>query len=260
MKLPNNHSLKWVIFFVGLLASWLSFSRLMPMYIFILVWLAAFVFLAVHKSYLRYFAILFSSWVFLPLATFVKTTNRYFQGTAVFYEEELNQPEALNLNRKFRVWSEKKGPAIWGDETFVTVSNNFTVRFWVTIRGYQQGSYTGIYPDPTQAAEIIRTLGQKVPFEKPSKTIRITLENGLLEFSDPKHIGAEDLSSRRLAKVATVENELIIIQPLPAPDPSILYLADRTKGHIIARYFGTEKTVAPEKRTGRRRKNRGQTP
>src|SRR5688572_19159541 len=207
-----NHSLKWVVFFVGLLASWLSFSGILPFFIFPLIWLAAFVFLAVKNSYLRYFVILFSSWVFLPTATFVKTTQQYFAGKAVFYEEGLSAPEAMNLDRRFRVWNEKKERAIWGDEKLVTATNNFAVRFWVTIRGYQQDAYPGFYPDAYHAAQIIKTKGKIVPFEKPSTTIRLTLDTGIFEIVDSKYIGGEDLSAYRRAKVWLVERELLLMQ------------------------------------------------
>ena len=140
-----NHSLKWVVFFAGLLASWLSFSGMLPFFILGLMWLAAFVFLVVKKSYLRYFVILFSSWVFLPLATFVTTTQQYFEGNAVFYENDLSSPEAQNLDRKFRVWKEKRDSALWGGDKLQSATNNFTVRFWVTIRGYQPNAYGGLY-------------------------------------------------------------------------------------------------------------------
>jgi hypothetical protein len=251
-----NHSLKWVIFFVGLLASWLSFSGILPFFILPLIWLAAFAFLAVKNSYLRYFVILFSSWVFLPSATFINTTQQYFDGKAVFYQEELTAPEALNLDRKFRVWTEKKDRAIWGGENLVSVTNNFTVRLWVTIHGYQRGAYPGFYPDQYHAAQIIKTKGKIVPFEKPSTTIRLTLDTGTYEIIDSKYINGDSLSACRRAKVWLVGRELLLMQPLTSTRPGPLYLVEFQTGTTIARYYDSDKAQQTEDKTTRRRLNK----
>ena len=250
-----NHSLKWVVLFAGLLASWLSFSGIFPFFVLPLIWLFAFAFLAAKKSYLRYFVILFSSWVALPLATFVKTSQQYFDGTAVFYQEDLSAPDDQNLNRQFRVWTEKKNPALWGGEQLVIITNNFTVRFWVTIRGYQQNAYPGFYPDPFHAAQIIKTKGKIAPFEKPSTTIRITLDTGIFEIANSKYIKGDDLSLCRRAKVSLVEQELLLLQPVTGKRPEILYLIDFKTGTTVAKYYDPDKAPNTEgvKQRNRRR-------
>lgn len=249
-----NHSLKWVVFFAGLLASWLSFSGMLPFFILGLMWLAAFVFLVVKKSYLRYFVILFSSWVFLPLATFVTTTQQYFEGNAVFYENDLSSPEAQNLDRKFRVWKEKRDSALWGGDKLQSATNNFTVRFWVTIRGYQPNAYGGLYPDAYHAAQIIKTKGKIVPFDKPATVARLSLDTGVYEINESKYITGDNLSACRRAKVWLVENGLLLMQPLTNSRPDILYLVDFASHTAVARYYDPDKMKQTEDAPRGRRK------
>jgi hypothetical protein len=240
MDLMHNHSIKWFIFFVGLLASWLTFSPLLPFFIFVLIWLSAFVFLAVQKSYLRYFIILFSCWIFLPIATFVKTTRQYFQGDAVMSLSENKSPEFYNLDRKFRVWNEKTPPILWGDEVLVREANNFTIRFWVTLRGFQQGAYAGTYPAPFNANQTVETKGRVVPIEKTEAAIRIKFDDGFYHMTDVRHPEFEDLTNSSKAKVTIINNDLVIVKPISKLTPSVIYLADYKSGSIIARYLDAE--------------------
>jgi hypothetical protein len=243
MDLMHNHSIKWFIFFIGLLASWLTFSPLLPFFIFVLIWLSAFVFLTVQKSYLRFFIILFSCWIFLPLATFVKTTRQYFQGEAVMSHSENKSPEFYNLDRKFRVWNEKTPTILWGDEILVREANNFTIRFWVTFHGFQQGAYAGTYPAPFNANQTVETKGKVLPIEKTATAIKIKFDNGLYLMTDVRHSQLEALPNSSIAKVTIINNDLVIVKPITKLTPSIIYLADYKSGSIIARYLDAENSI-----------------
>jgi hypothetical protein len=234
--LMRRNSWTRILFWTALISSWLTFVLFFTSPFGLLYWVVILVVLFVRKSKLKWFLLVFSAWTFIPAFNFLTGTKDYFTGQATMRHFGLPSREFYNLDRDYRTWKSTSGCVVVGYEPLTQWPNNLAIRFWTKLLGYQRGVYRGAYPDKIEAAKIIERSGKDVEISKSEMAIKLTIYNKVIKVKGIRDWGIKELDSCKTAKVAIVDNELLIIKPISNSNPQIMYLADNGTGRIFAEY------------------------
>jgi hypothetical protein len=226
-------------FWAALISSWLSFIIFFTWPLGLLFWFIVLIVLFIRKTKLKWYLIGFSAWTIIPTLSFLSGTKDYFTGQATFKYVGLPAPEFYNLDRQFRAWNSTSGCVVMGFEPLTQSPNNWAIKFWTNSFGFQKGVYTGSYPDDTLANKMIDSLGQETGFSKNKMTFKFYLAGKEYKISETaRYRGMQNLDSCKSAKVALIDNDLILFKPtIVSDDKKVTYLADNKTGQIFARYY-----------------------
>lgn len=145
---------KWEI--TGIIISWLTFGIIILSLIGLIFWVGILVYLVVKKYSIKWY-IISSSWVVVPIFSFILGTFLYFNGNAYIKEGFGGCETYHGIDKETRVVSTSNGRLFIGYEIFVYPANNIAVRFLTSLFGYEDGAYNGIFPSENEAREIIKT-------------------------------------------------------------------------------------------------------
>ena len=226
-----------ICFWSALISSWLTFFIFFTLPFGLLFWLIALIVLFIRKTKQKWYLICFSAWTVIPLFNFATATNDYFSGQATFKYVGLPEPEFYNLDRQFRAWNSTSGCIVLGFEALTQAPNNWAIKLWTNLFGFQKGVYKGTYPDKIEAGKIVDSIGQEINFSQNEMTYKFHLDNKDYIISETEHRDMQNLDSCKSAKVALINGELIIFKPTIRSDESVSYLADSKTGKIFARYY-----------------------
>jgi len=234
-QLAKNKRRIQIVFWLAVISSWLTFLFFFSIPLGLIFWIAALIFLFANKTKLRWYLLLASSWTLVPIMSFVSGSKHYFQGKATIKAVGLPNSEFYNLDRGLRVWHSTSGCIVIGFEPFTQVPNNWAVLFWTKLLGTQKGVYKGVYPTREQAEEIIRK-GEQVSFSRSADTFFITSGNQQLFFQTHNYNDLTVLKNTLAAKMAVLNNECLLVEPLGDTTKRLILLADKSNGKVFARY------------------------
>jgi hypothetical protein len=183
---------------------------------------------------MKWYLLAFSAWTFIPTFNILTGTKDYFTGKATMRHFGLPTREFYNLDKDYRTWKSTSGCIVMGFEPLTQFPNNLAIKFWTSLLGYQRGVYRGPYPDKADAIKMIEGNGEEVEMLKSEGQIKFRINNKVVEVSGIRNWDTTELDSCKIAKVAIVDNELIIIKP--TLHTQVLYLADNNTGKIFAEY------------------------
>jgi hypothetical protein len=234
---------KWtsVLFRIALISSWLTF--IFPFYfIFVTpitftIWAVILAMLFVRESKLRWYLIALSAWTVIPGFNFFTGTKDYFIGHASLEFVGLPGPEFYNLDKDYRLHISTSGCIESGFEPLTQWPNNGAVKLWTNLLGYQRDVYHGVYPDKNEAEKILALNGREVDILKLEPSFSFTLNNKVHTIIRQKKWNAQKIDGCKTAKVALVNNELVIMKPVFCTDLPVIYLADNKSGEIFATYY-----------------------
>jgi len=226
-----------VWFWTALVSSWLTFILFFTSPLGFLFWIIALIILFVRKTKLKWYLIGISAWTVIPTLNFLSGTKDYFTGQATFRYVGYPEPEFYNLDRQYRVWNSTSGCIMLGFEPMTQVPNNWAIKFWTYLFGFQKKVYTGTYPDEMEADKIINRIGQEINFSENGMGYKFCFDNKDYAISESEHRDRQNLDSCKTAKVALVDNELIVFKPILLGDQVVTYLADSKTGQIFAQYY-----------------------
>ncbi len=237
----KNNKETEILFWTALISSWLTFiiSFAIPfgLLLLLLLWLLVLTVLFISKTKLKWYLICFSAWTVIPTINFLSGTRDYFMGQATFRYVGSPDPEFYNLDKEFRAWSSTSGCIVLGFEPLTQTPNNWAIEFWTNLFGFQKGVYKGTYPDEIATGKIIDSVGKEISFSKDEMTYKFSLNNKNYAISERGYEDMQTLDSCKTAKVALIDNELIIFKPTLIRDEIVTYLADSKTGEIFARYY-----------------------
>jgi hypothetical protein len=223
-----------IFFWTALISSWLTFVFFFTAPFGLIYWVIILIILIIRRSKTKWYLLAFSAWTFIPTCNFLNGTKDYFTGQATLKHFGLPTREFYNLDKDYRTWKSTSGCIVMGFEPLTQLPNNFAVKFWTNLLGYQRGVYRGIYPDKSDAVKMIERNGEEVEILKSGAQITFRINNIPVQVKRIRHWDTKELDSCKTAKVFIVGNELIIIKPIFRTD--VLYLADNNTGSIFAEY------------------------
>jgi hypothetical protein len=236
-EIMRKNRVTYLLFWGALISSWLTFVVFFTAPLGLLAWLIILVVLFVRKSKLKWFLLAFSAWTFIPAANFLLGTKDYFIGQATMRYVGLPGPEFYNLDKDYRTWRSSSGCIVTGLEPLTQWPNNFAVKLWTNLLGFQKGVYGGVYPDPPEAAKIIERDGREVEISKTETAFRFAIDSRAIKVKRARNWNLPNIDSCKTAKVAIINDELIIIKPILRAAPQVTYLADNNSGEVFAEYY-----------------------
>ena len=234
---PKNNKWTKIWFWTALISSWLTFIIFFTIPFGLLLWFIALTVLFIRKTKLKWYLIGFSAWTVIPTVSFLSGTKDYFTGQATFRYVGYPEPEFYNLDTEFRAWNSTSGCIVMGFEPLTQTPNNWAIKFWTNLFGFQKGVYKGTYPDEIEAGKIIDSVGKEISFSKNEMTYKFNLDDKNYAISERGHRDMQNLDSCKTAKVTLFDNDLIIFKPTIISDEFVTYLADSKTGEIFARYY-----------------------
>jgi len=223
-----------MLFWTALISSWLTFVLFFAAPFGVIYWGIVLIILFIRKSKMKWYLLAFSAWTFIPTFNFLNGTKDYFTGQATMKHVGLPTREFYNLGKDYRTWNSTSGCIVMGSEPLTQGSNNLAVKFWTNLLGYQRGVYRGRYPGKADALKMIEEHGEEVEIAKSEGQIKFTINSKIVEVNGVRNWDTKELDSCKRAKVAIVDNELILIRPLL--HGQVVYLADNNTGRIFAGY------------------------
>ncbi|WP_299108676.1 hypothetical protein [uncultured Tenacibaculum sp.] len=227
------------LFWVAVISSWIFF-------VFPLIWLLPFAFwvlflivLLIRKSDLTWKLLLFSSWSLLPLFSLVGGIGNYLDGNARLKGVGYPGFGFSNLDKEYRVYRSTSGCIFIGNEFFTHAPNNFMVKLCTTLFGYQKGVYTGFYPTPKEANEIVKTSGNALQYKLKEKEILFEVDNKKYQVSIDRFMFRKKEQKARLPEVqiALYKEELIVLKMIDEEQSQFIYLVDRLSGKRFCVYL-----------------------
>ncbi len=234
---PKNNKWTKIWFWTALISSWLTFIIFFTIPFGLLLWFIALTVLFIRKTKLKWYLIGFSAWTVIPTISFLSGTKDYLKGQATFSYVGHPEPEFYNLDKEFRAWNSTSGCIVMGFEPLTQTPNNWAIKFWTNLFGLQNGVYKGTYPDEIEAGKIIDSVGKEIIFSKNEMAYKFNLDSKNYTISESGHRDMQNLDSCKTAKVAILDNDLIIFKPTIISDEFVTYLADVKTGEIFARYY-----------------------
>lgn len=225
-------------FWTALISSWLTFEFFFTSPFGLLLWGTVLVLLFIRKTNLKWYLIAFSSWTVIPIFSFLLATTDYITGQAKFKEIGMPDNEFYNLDRQYRVGNSTTGCIVLGFELFTHLPNNFAIKLWTNIFGFQKGVYRGQYPDKLETEKISKNVKKETYFEKDSLYFKFQFDENTFRIKDTEHRNSQELKNVHSAKIAIIDKNLIIFKPtIKDEEMNITYLADNETGKIFARYY-----------------------
>ncbi|MGL4630141.1 MAG: hypothetical protein ACRCVT_02950 [Leadbetterella sp.] len=223
----------WKIF--GLTISWFTIWIFFFSPFGLLAWISILMYLILKKSNLRWY-ILFSSWICVPIISFLIGTIRYTNGTASLLK--IGGPCFHSVDPETRMISTSSGCVFVGFEPFVFPSHNLAIKLCTRLFGYQNGTYQGVFPSEKDAIKIIETsdtvsvtyVGKQIQFYTSEQQITIDTSE-FLEYSQSEY---------KLTKVKgkVINNECFVFEEIDTGEKnSPIYLVDSKKNKIVTSYF-----------------------
>ena len=235
---PNREINNWTYFTIGLIASWVLIVFFFTIPIGFVIWLGCLIVLFRNRSKLKWALILFSGWLGVSFITFSIGVSDYCSGQAEFIGVGLPGPESHNLDRKYRVGSTSSGCVVVGIELITNPIRNAAIKTCFNLFGYQKGTYTGFYPTKLETEKILETQADSISFSISEREFLFNMNKGKYQIHDGGFKKHEVHDSCRIAKVAIINNELIVFRPLLTDNyKKVTYLAEKKSGKIFARYY-----------------------
>lgn len=238
-KSKNSKQLKFW-FWIAFITSWTTFIFFLTIPLGLALWLLVLTTLFIKKTYLKQYLVGLSAWTVIPTINFLAGTRDYFKGQATFKYVGYPSPEFYNLNKEYRAKNSTSGCIFIGYEFLTQTPNNIAIKFWTNLIGVQKGTYTGRYPNETEASQIINEAGKEVNFIKNEMSYNFNFENKNYTITVSEHRNTQNLDSCKTAKVALLDNELIIFKPTIISNEFVTYLADSKTGNAFARYYESQ--------------------
>jgi hypothetical protein len=230
-----------ILFRIALISSWLtfmfSFYFIFIAPIALAIWATILIVLFVHKSNLRWYLIALSAWTVIPIFNFFTGTKDYFIGHASLEFVGLPGPEFYNLDKDYRLRTSSSGCLVTGFEPLTQWPNNSAVKLWTNLLGYQTGVYHGVYPDKNETKKILTLNGREVAILQLEQSFSFTVNNKVHTIIRQKNWNAQKMDGCKTAKVALINNELLLVKPVSCTDLQVTYLADNKSGEIFATYY-----------------------
>lgn len=227
------------LFWTAVISSWIFF-------VFPLIWLLPFAFwvlflivLLIRKSDLTWKLLLFSSWSLLPLFSLVGGIGNYLDGNARLKSVGYPGFGFYNLNKEYRVYRSTSGCIFIGNEFFTHTPNNIAVKLCTTLFGYQKGVYTGFYPTPEKANEIVKTSGNTLQYSLAESEILFEVDNKKYQVPIDSFMFRKKELNTKLSEVqiALYKEELIVLKIKDEEQNQFIYLIDRLSGKRFCAYF-----------------------
>lgn len=230
-----------ILLITGIVVSWLTIWVFFLSPIGLIIWIGILAYILFKKSGVKWYLLL-SSWFAIPFFSFSIATADYITGKGTLMY--MGMPGFTNLDRETRIKSIGSGCVPVGYEPFVFFPNNFALRLWTKIFGYQTGTYCGVYPTVKEAREIIIN-GDTVEVTKHLNYHRFNVDNFIINLDTNEYNGLSRGSSSvnfDYIVAKSVNNECIVFQSL-LPDTNnfetieTIFLLDIKTQNIFARFI-----------------------
>ncbi len=224
------------IFGFGLVLSWLSIYFSLFSKIGFFIWLILLMILLFRNIKLATLLFVLSSWCVLPVINFIGGSVNYFRGQASLKYVGLPGAEFYNLNPEYRVWNSSSGCVLMGYEPFTQYSNNFAVKSWTKLLGYQKGVYRGNYPDRISAENILLQQGKEVEFTQDDSSFNIGFEGKSYLVERLFHRNQAEFKGTARAMAVKLDDGLMLFMPIQNESYLFLSLIDLKNAKIFAEY------------------------
>jgi energy-coupling factor transporter transmembrane protein EcfT len=224
-----------VLFWFALVSSWIAIPLFYLIAPFALaLWLVTLFLLVKNKLKHRWYLLVFSAWTFLPLFNFFKGTFAYLHGTARMVRVGYPAPTFYNLNKEYRTWNSSSGCIVYGHEGLTHAPNNAAIALWTNLFGYQRNVYAGVYPDKSEAVDVLTESGEEVQLLRNNDNFNFILNGQNVTIKPIFERPTFELEKCGVVKAAVVNNELVIAMTRPG---DVVYLADKRTGEIFAELY-----------------------
>lgn len=175
------------------------------------------------------------------------TTIQYMSGTARLKYVGMPDPEFYNIDREYRCRNSTSGCLVLGYEWFTQGLSNATLRFLITLFGFQKGAYTGEYPTEEEIVKMVKTEGRQMKLADKSIAIHLESLGDTIEI-DPFETANWVLKSEfynnaepngKLTGRCVLKNDFLVLTINEHPSDttnSYYYLIDALKGETFALY------------------------
>lgn len=180
--------------------------------------------------------IVVSAWTVVPVYHFISGSADYFTGSATFKYVGMPDVEFYNLDPTYRAWNSTSGCIMTGLESFTHKPNNLAIKCWSRLLGFQKNVYAGVYPDRITAAAWLRDSGKITSYIRSDGSYTFQIRNQTFHLTDFPHRNMESTDSVATARVAILQNSLILFQPVLYDNETVILLADFTNGKIFAHF------------------------
>lgn len=234
-KIPTTRIKVWTI--VGIILSWLTIWIFILSPIGLAVWVGILLYLVVNKANLKGYLLL-SAWIFIPCFNFLTGTMHYFRGTATL--KSIGGPNTYHgIDRETRVPDTSSGCIVVGYEPFVFSANNFAVRTWTNLLGYQRGAYTGSFPTKDEAKRILEN-GDTITVERRDRFFQFTTRNRMVKL-DTTSLDKFYFHQPKFDKIIgdIVDGECFVFQQIGVDETrfeKMIFLVDIKKDWVITQY------------------------
>ncbi|AXY73733.1 hypothetical protein D3H65_06970 [Paraflavitalea soli] len=229
-------ALIWTVFGTAVAVSWLAFIVYFPVLIGLAIWCGALLYLFIKRTKLKWWLLLVSAWVIVPLLSFVAGSSAYFQGKATIETFGLPDEEFYNLDPDLRVWYSTSGCVVMETEPFKQTPNNWAVRFWTRLLGPQNDVYKGGYPTREEVAGYIGQ-GKRLHYFQSGDTVSFDEPGQPLLLEVNRYNDLDIFRKTSTAVLFELNKECLLVQPVGEGVENVVFLADKRGGKIFARYY-----------------------
>ncbi|MGH1436887.1 MAG: hypothetical protein ACRBG0_20785 [Lewinella sp.] len=195
--------------------------------------------LLVRKSSTAKYAVFLNPFVFLALVNIGQGAADYFRGDARIRSFGEPSVQFANIDIESRLERKAMGCSVTGTSALSATVYNQTVRKLVSVLGFQEGSYEGVFPSGIEARKILQD-------DISSYGLCRLKDDNYLELSDPWNDYMISLEKQHGLVRATILGSKLISRPkvVRLNDDCILgqlnehwiYLIDIRENRILAQY------------------------
>ena len=192
----------------------------------------------ISKKYNPKWYIMLSGWVIIPIISFVFGTIDYRNGDARLMG--IGGPSTYHgIDMETRVPIVSSGCIVMGTESFTQKPNNWAVKLWTNIFGYQKGAYAGIFPNREESFKYL-SKGDTIKVKSQNGKILFDLRNTNYKIDSIDFYGYRYGNRLDSVVVEVVDEECLIFEQLNNDGNkygNYVYLAALDNEKILRKYY-----------------------